>query len=269
MTVLVKASPFVVISFHPNAFDRAPSFAGHTSSPLFSAIIAWERSPPLIPSACQITIAQRSVEKCVCVCVCALSVGGGDELVHLWKTNRLFRYDLSIILAQDMNSSVILIASEGEVEGTGGAERHVLRMASCLAAGILRSAPSLPVQGPLSPLLALICRHRPLLQAHHRAAERTPPPPPAASTSPLLPPNKDVNTHRASSEAGRRLCCLLPHRNEAIRDFRTAKTTTTTTNPPPERNATAQLRSSRSAITPAWKYAKTSVNNSHVLNLCK
>lgn len=64
---------------------------------------------PLIPSACQITIGERSVEKAPR----ALSAGGIKELVHLWKTNRLFRYDISIILAQDMNSSVILMAEGG------------------------------------------------------------------------------------------------------------------------------------------------------------
>lgn len=35
----------LLISFHPSPFDPALSFVGHTSSPLFSAIIAWERSP--------------------------------------------------------------------------------------------------------------------------------------------------------------------------------------------------------------------------------
>lgn len=83
----------------------------------------------------------------------ALSAGGIKELVHLWKTNRLFRYDISIILAQDMNSSVILMAG-GAHSGTGGAERHVLHMVNCLAAGIPRSEPpprliSRLIAGPL------------------------------------------------------------------------------------------------------------------------
>lgn len=98
----------------------------------------------LIPSACHVAIGGAECRKPPCVC---LSAGRIKELIHLWKTNRLFRYDLSIILAQDMNSSVISIARGGGREvhsGTGGAERHVLHMVNCLAAGILRSAPPPP-----------------------------------------------------------------------------------------------------------------------------
>lgn len=84
------------------------------------------------------------------------------------------RYDISIILAQDMNSSVILMVKGPLHSGTQGAERHVLHMVNCLAAGIPRSVttpPSSTPSRPLSHLLALICRHSPLLQAHHQAAE--------------------------------------------------------------------------------------------------
>lgn len=56
----------------------------------------------------------------------ALSAGGIKELVHLWKTNRLFRYDISIILAQDMNSSVILMAGGGRI-----VEQEVLKDMCC------------------------------------------------------------------------------------------------------------------------------------------
>lgn len=62
---------------------------------------------------------------------CALSAGRIKELIHLWKTNRLFRYDLSIILAQDMNSSVILITSEGGGERRCIVEQEVLKDMCC------------------------------------------------------------------------------------------------------------------------------------------
>lgn len=85
------------------------------------------------------------------------------------------RYDISIIPAQDMNCSVILMVKGALHSRTVGAERHVLHMVNCLAAGIPRSAAHPPPfstpSRPLSHLLALICRHSPLLQAHHWAAE--------------------------------------------------------------------------------------------------
>lgn len=143
---------------------------------------------------------------------CALSAGRRKELIHLWKTNRLFRYDLSIILAQDMNSSVILIASGG------GGDRRCWKTCVAhgerLAAGILRSAPR--VQGPLSHLLALICRHRPLLQAHHWAAEwiwaGSSDHPSGRLHVPFTPSRTStptVSPARVSSEVGCCLCCLL------------------------------------------------------------
>lgn len=60
------------------------------------------------------------------------------------------RYDISIILAQDMNSSVILMLKGALHSGTVGAERHVLHMVNCLAAGIPRSPPHNPFQAPVS-----------------------------------------------------------------------------------------------------------------------
>lgn len=112
------------------------------------------------------------------------------------------RYDISIIAAQDMNCSVILMVKGALHSGTVGAERHVLHIVNCLAAGIPRSAPfpqtrhsttpPCPPPRPLSHLLALICRHSPLLQAHHRAAEwngtqsSAPPQASSMSSSPSL-----------------------------------------------------------------------------------
>lgn len=58
------------------------------------------------------------------------------------------RYDISINLAQDMNCSVSLMVKGSLHRGTVGAERHVLHMVNCLAAGIPRSATSPPPPPP-------------------------------------------------------------------------------------------------------------------------
>lgn len=181
----VEASPCIVISFHFSPFDPLLSFVRHTSSPLFSAIIAWERSPLWYCLHAK-SLSGKRVSKSAMCAVC-------------WENKRAHtpvedkqgfqRYDISIIPAQDMNCSVILMVKGALHSGTVGAERHVLHMVNCLAAGIPRSAtpPSTPSR-PLSHLLALICRHSPLLQAHHRAAEwswtRSSDPPQASSSSP-------------------------------------------------------------------------------------
>lgn len=183
----VEASPFIVISFHSSPFDPLLSFVRHTSSPLFSAIIAWERSPLWYRLHAK-SLSGKRVSKSAMCAVC-------------WENKRAHtpvedkqgfqRYDISIILAQDMNSSVILMVKGALHSGIVGAERHVLHMVNCLAAGIPRSAtpPPSPPSRPLSHLLALICRHSPLLQAHHRAAEwswtGSSAPPQASSSSPL------------------------------------------------------------------------------------
>lgn len=112
--------------------------------------------------------------------------------------------------------------------GTGSAERHVLHMLNCLAAGILRSSPPpSPVQSraPLSHLLALICRHRPLLEAHHQAAEwiwaeSSDPPPTGRLQVPFTPTRTStpaVSPARASSEVGRCLRGLLHNGIKTLR----------------------------------------------------
>lgn len=58
------------------------------------------------------------------------------------------RYDISIIPAQDMNCSVILMVKGALHSRTVGAERHVLHMVNCLAAGIPRSATHPPLLNP-------------------------------------------------------------------------------------------------------------------------
>lgn len=58
------------------------------------------------------------------------------------------RYDISIIPAQDMNCSVILMVKGALHSRTVGAERHVLHMVNCLAAGIPRSAAHPPLLNP-------------------------------------------------------------------------------------------------------------------------
>lgn len=162
------------------------SFVRHTSSPLFSAIIAWERSPLWYRLHAK-SLSGKRVSKSAMCAVC-------------WENKRAHtpvedkqgfqRYDISIIPEQDMNCSVILMVKGALHSVTVGAERHVLHMANCLAAGIPRSATPLSTPSrPLSHLLALICRHSPLLQAHHRAAEwswtGSSAPPQASSSSPL------------------------------------------------------------------------------------
>lgn len=167
----VEASPFIVISFHSSPFDPLLSFVRHTSSPLFSAIIAWERSPLWYRLHAKSLSGKRVSKSAMC------TVCWENKRAHtpVEDTQGFQRYDISIILAQDMNSSVILMLKGALHSGTVCAERHVLHMVNCLAAGIPRSAnphpsPTTPSR-PLSHLLALICRHSPLLQAHHRAAE--------------------------------------------------------------------------------------------------
>lgn len=141
----VEASPFIVISFHSSPFDPLLSFVRHTSSPLFSAIIAWERSPLWYRLHAK-SLSGKRVSKSAMCAVC-------------WENKRAHtpvedkqgfqRYDISIILAQDTNCSVILMVKGALHSGTVGAERHVLHMVNCLAAGIPRSAtPSQPLPGP-------------------------------------------------------------------------------------------------------------------------
>lgn len=146
----VEASPFIVISFHSSPFDPLLSFVRHTSSPLFSAIIAWERSPLWYRLHAK-SLSGKRVSKSAMCAVC-------------WENKRAHtpvedkqgfqRYDISIILAQDMNSSVILMVKGALHSGIVGAERHVLHMVNCLAAGIPRSAtpppPLTPFQAPVS-----------------------------------------------------------------------------------------------------------------------
>lgn len=140
---LVEATPFIIISFHSSPFDPLLSFVRHTSSPLFSTIIAWERSPLWY------CLRAKSLSGKECRKVpCALSAGRKKELIHLWKTNRVFRDMTSINLAQDMNCSVILMVKGSLHSGTVGAERHVLHTVNCLAAGIPRSAAFPPILKP-------------------------------------------------------------------------------------------------------------------------
>lgn len=132
--------PGKIISFHFSPFDPSFSFIWHTSSPLFSSIIAWERSLLLYCLHAK----SRSGKKCRKV-PCALSAGRKKKRVHTPVEDKqgFHRYDMSIILAQDMNSSVIWMVKEALHSGTVSAERHVLH---CLAAGIPRSGmpPNLP-----------------------------------------------------------------------------------------------------------------------------
>lgn len=89
---------------------------------------------PLIPSACQITIRERVSKSAMCA-VCRER----KKRVHTPVEDKqaFQRYDISIIPVQDMNCSVILMVHRG----TLGADRHVLHMVNCLAAGIPRSPP--------------------------------------------------------------------------------------------------------------------------------
>lgn len=198
---LVEATPFIIISFHSSPFDPLLSFVRHTSSPLFSTIIAWERSPLWY------CLRAKSLSGKECRKVpCALSAGRKKRAHTPVEDKQGFqRYDISINLAQDMNCSVILMVKGSLHSGTVGAERHVLHTVNCLAAGIPRSAtfpPSSNPSRPLSRLLALICRHSPLLQAHHQAAEwswtGSSAPPQASSSSPFTTTamSTPTNTHR-------------------------------------------------------------------------
>lgn len=139
----VEASPFSVISFHSSPFDPVLSFVGHTSSPLFSAIIAWERSP-LWYSLHAKSLSGKRVWKSG---VCAVCWENKRAHTPVEDKQGFQRYDISIIPAQDMSSSVILIVKGALHSGRVGAERHVLHTVNCLAAGIPRSAT------PLSPCL--------------------------------------------------------------------------------------------------------------------
>ncbi|MED6252321.1 hypothetical protein ATANTOWER_010138 [Ataeniobius toweri] len=91
-----------------------------------------EKISPLIPSACQITIRERVSKSAMCA--------EEKKRVHTPVEDQqgFQRYDISIITVQDMNCSVILMVHSG----TLGADRHVLHMVNCLAAGIPRSATS-------------------------------------------------------------------------------------------------------------------------------
>lgn len=100
---------------------------------------------PLILSACQITIGERVSKSAMC------AVCWENKRAHTPVEDKqgFQRYDISIIPAQDMNCSVILMVKGALHSGTVGAERHVLHMVNCLAAGIPRSAtPPEPLPGP-------------------------------------------------------------------------------------------------------------------------
>lgn len=89
----------------------------------------------------------KSVEKCHVRCL-----PGEKKRAHTPVEDKqgFQRYDISIIAAQDMNCSVILMVKGALHSGTVGAERHVLHTVNCLAAGIPRS-PSPPPTLPYTP----------------------------------------------------------------------------------------------------------------------
>lgn len=89
-----------------------------------------------ILSACQITIGERVSKSAMCA-VCQEKKGAHTPVEN---KQGFQRHDISIIPAQDMNCSVILMVKGALHRGTVGAERHVLHMVNCLAAGIPRSA---------------------------------------------------------------------------------------------------------------------------------
>lgn len=141
---LVEASPFIIISFHSSPFDPLLSFVRHTSSPLFSTIIAWERSPLWYCLRAK-SLSGKECRKVPCV----LSAGRKKRAHTPVEDKQGFqRYDISINLAQDMNCSVILMVKGSLHSGTVGAERHVLHTVNCLAAGIPRSATFPPILKP-------------------------------------------------------------------------------------------------------------------------
>lgn len=121
-------------------------------------------------SACRITIRERVSKSAMCA-VCSEREREKKACTPVEDKQGFQRYDISINPVQDMNCSVILMVHSGTV----GADRHVLHMVNCLAAGVPRSATHPhhhlpPFWGLRSHLSAVICKQSPLLQANQQAA---------------------------------------------------------------------------------------------------